>query len=402
MRYDDDGLVKRTPLLLAGALAFGLVAALPAPGAAQEGVDARWLPLVGCWESAEAESEALLCVRGAEEETGVEMLTVVDGEVVSRHAFRADGVPVESEREGCTGVEEATFSRDGHRVFLTSEHVCDGGLHRSSTGIMTLVDPTWLVDVEVVEVEGESAAWVRHYRMATDRRAEAAGFPGLAAGSRLAASTARLAAARAPDVDDVIEASRHVAPEAVRTWVVQLDERFDLDAEELIRMDDAGVPGEVIDVVVAVTYPEEFDVGQRGEPTEEADRYAEAYRPYRGGGYYGGSAYFGYDPFYYSGFYPRSRFGHFGHVGGFGRFGPTVVVVDRRGGGGVLGRVINGRGYSSGRGSASDGSDRSSRGSSVRRGSGSTRSSGAAKAGSSKSESKRKAKRRGGGGGGLD
>jgi hypothetical protein len=344
-----------TRIGLAGAAASVLAAALllPVDGAraqAQDGVDARWLPWLGCWTETGG-GEELLCIRpasGAAGAGGIELVAVREGEVAETSRLRADGVARETTREGCTGTERAAFSSDGHRVYLRSDFVCEGEVDREGTGLIAMVSPSEWIRVETVEVAGETAAVTRRYGEATAAATEGTGLEDATAGREMAVRSARRAAASRPSVEDLVEASEQVDPEAVRTWVAEQDRPLEVDAVKLARLADAGVPEEVIDVVVAVSFPERFalDRDARGRRTGGA---GPAYRG-RFGSPYGGRGTFYRDPF----FYGYTPFGY-----GYGRYGwwygshrPTVVIVTPRGDDGGGGRVVNGRGYTRGNSSA--------------------------------------------------
>lgn len=334
----------RTGIVGAAAAALAAALLLPTHGAlAQEDVDARWLPWLGCWTEVGAGGE-LLCVRPASAGGGVELITVREGDVADSELLRADGVARETTREGCTGTERAEFSSDGHRVYLRSEFVCEGGVEREGTGLVAMVTPSEWIRVESVEVAGETGAVTRRYREAAGAAAEGAGLEDVTAGREMAVASARRAAASRPSVQDLVEASGRLDSEAVRTWVAERDRPLDVDAGKLARLADAGVPEEVIDVVVAVSFPEKFalDRDARGGDVGGA---GPAYRG-RFGSPFHGRGYYYRDPF----FYGYSPFGY-----GFGRYGwwygshrPTVVVVTPRGDDGGGGRVVNERGYTRG------------------------------------------------------
>jgi len=316
-------------------LATTLLALTAQSAAAQSGAtDPRWLAFTGCWEpvgdtTAREEASALLCFRPQAEGEGMDMLSVEGSEIVGQETVRADGQPREADLEGCTGWERGDFSARPGRVFLSSEHVCEGGVARTSTGVFAMVSSNEWVDVKVITADGESLTWVTRYHLARKAEAEAAGLGDLSAGHGMAVRSARVAAAARPSVEDVIEATGYLAPEVVRTWLSERNAPLAVDADGLVQMADAGVPEDVIDMVVAVSYPERFAVDR------ERDRYSQAY----GGGY--GPA-----------FYPTYGFGYpYGYGYGFGGygFGPTVVRVHHGDSGG---RVVKGRGYSRGQGSS--------------------------------------------------
>ena len=112
------------------------------------------------------------------------------------------------------------------------------------------------------------------------------------------------------------------------------------------RLDDAGVADEVIDVVVAVSFPEQFAVDRdaRGRGvggTGPAYRGRLGTRLYGRGYYAPDPFYFGYTPFGYG----YSRLGWW-----YGAHRPTVVIVSPRDDADRGGRVVNERGYTRGAG----------------------------------------------------
>ncbi len=245
-------------------------------------------------------------------------------------------------------------------------------------------------------------AWVKRYEPAPADRVTMAGLgTRVAAGVSRAVETARLAAAAGIQVDDIIEAHAHTAAEAVRAWIVEQGDPLHLDADRLIRLADAGVPSDVIDVAVAVSFPDRFAVGRQpaadgGHPDHGWGRMGAwpLWSPY--GGYYDPfwnryDRWYGYTGYGYTG-YGHNRYGYTG-------YGPSVVVVRPVNPTSVAssgGRMVRGRGYvpagGSSRGTASPRPSVRTRGpsnASSARGSTST---------STSSSSKGKAKRRGSGG----
>jgi hypothetical protein len=357
------------------------------------------LPWLGCWEAAEAGEEVpLLCVRPDAGGEGVEFITWADGEITSRETIRADGVPRNAEREGCQGLEEARFSQDGHRVYFSSEYVCEGGVERNTSGILAMVNPMEWVDIKSVD----GSPWALRYRLARAGRLEEVGMENVVASRAARVKGARIAASAPLTEEDIIEAAAEVEGEAVQALVVEQGDPFAVNADMLIRLDDAGVPAGVIDLVVAISHPDRFAVKAGPVPVEEhaqGDEWGPRRRIYMGGYYdpwYGPSR-FGYSPFHY-GYSPFGYgLGYYGSYGyGYGYYRPAPVTVTPRTGG----RMVKGRGYRSG-GSGSGYTGRSARprgGSSVGSTGGSrSPTSGGVRSGGTRTG--RTAKPRGGGGG---
>ena len=369
-----------------GLLAGAVVMAIAQPAATQDrAYDARWLPWLGCWEpvaGSAADDAPMMCLRPVRGGEGVEMLTVAGGEIVAQETIRADGINRRTSREGCDGREQTAFSEDGHRVYLSAEFVCEGGVERTSAGLMSMVSPYEWLDVRTVAVAGESVPWVLRYQLAAREAVEAVGLEGIAADRMMAQQAARIAASADLTVEDIVDASTRMDAKAVEAWVVERGDQFDLDADELLVMAEAGVPESVIDMMVAVSYPEHFvvDGGMEGSAELAESDYARDRRYGRAGraGYGYGRYYdqFHYDPFFLSpfyspyagyGYYSPSRYGFWYGLGyggygfGYGAYGtyrPTIVVVGRRQDEGRSSpRAVRGRGYTRGSGGGSSSSD---------------------------------------------
>jgi len=200
----------------------------------------------------------------------------------------------------------------------------------------------------------------------------------------LAARTARTAAASRLEIDDVIEAVRAVDAAAVEALLLESEASFAIDAGVLIALADAKVPGEVIDLMLALSFPDYFVVNE--DPVAQLGPVAYGYPV----GFYGywspAFAPFGwsyYYPWYPVGRppvgYPRvRRYG--GRVvqgrgyarvaenpeapqGGFGSFlrnGGSSTASSARGGKVTSGGTVSGKGSMTQSGSAGTGSSKSS------------------------------------------
>lgn len=393
-------------LVTAGATVVALALAAPAIHAQQ--TDSRWVAWLGCWQARELTADRAgeqLCIVPTSAFDGVEMATVRGGEVVARETVIANGERIARTKEGCTGWESARFSEDAHRVYFRSEYQCEGGTTRVSTGLLSFSSPAEWLDVQVVNVGDENAARVLSYRPVRPSTLLPAEIESALQGRDLAVSSARTALASAISVDEVIEASERVGPDAVMAWIAERGQPFALDGDALRRMSDANVSPDVVDMVVAVSYPDVFQVDRTTLENERRpqDRSAEdyAYPGYRDP--YG--RYVGWDPFYRFGLYSSSYYySPYGVGTRYGwRYGyrPVIVVIDDDGFGNDSrrpGRVVRGRGYTRDPAGSSSGSASGST-SSVGRATTSGGSS-AGSSGSSGSSTTRRAKARTGGGGG--
>jgi hypothetical protein len=137
-------------------------------------------------------------------------------------------------------------------------------------------------------------------------------------------------------IEDVKEAVNKVAPEALQAAIYELKGGFDLTGERLIELDRAGVPDQIIDLMVAQSFPKRFVVERNTS----------------GGGGWGSSGFdsmwpYYSDPFFYTSYYAPFGYRYWGSYDPYYFQGPGFVVVNppteiQPSG---QGRVIDGRGY---------------------------------------------------------
>jgi hypothetical protein len=118
-------------------------------------------------------------------------------------------------------------------------------------------DGRWL-DIQVAQVAGENRVRVKQYvRAAGDPP------PSLIDEGFRAPAPAPIQAVRVT-AEDIVEAHRAIGAQAVEAWLAEADVAVPLDKRALVRLADAKVPARVIDLLVALAYPEHFEVHRRG------------------------------------------------------------------------------------------------------------------------------------------
>ena len=334
----------------------GLTLLLPEAGGAWQAVptaereaglqDARWSAFVGCWEPLtvdETSGEGILCVRPAGE--GVEMFTISDGEILTSDFLIADGAARPIRAEGCAGDESLAFSDDGRRVFTRTAYTCEG-VEQVGTGVLAHVSANQWVDARAIEVDGERTSWVQRYRLVGVDRATEEGVTDPGFRMETASRAARYVAHRGVGFTEVEEAAGAVDAGAVEAWLANRPEGFTPTAEDLEALADAGVPESVIDVVVAKSFPETFQVNPEGAAAERAPlREEQVYRGARrpivlGLGMRLRTLGYGYGYVPAPAFFYGSGYGYPGYWG----YRPGRVIIERRAPE-PQGRIIRGRGY---------------------------------------------------------
>ena len=330
-----------------GAAAALVISAVPA--SAQESGWAAWQ---GCWQPTgeDAPLSQVVCVTPAAEPMSVRVVTLDGGTRAGETLLRADGVARAVDEGGCTGSETATFSADRRRVYTRAELDCDG-VRRISTGILALVTEVEWIDVQAVTVGEQHATRIMRYRPAAVPASIAAE---LGADRGLSVEAARIHAAAPLTVEQVAEASRNVATPVVEALLAARRHGYDLNPRTLVQLRDANVPGSTIDVMVALSYPERFQVQERTNvrdaedlsPRERSAFMGECYDPYWTTRRYRNSCFDRYGAMYgYDSYRSRSAYSPWGYDPyGWNYRDPIVVVVvpsETDGGG----NIVKGRGY---------------------------------------------------------
>jgi hypothetical protein len=309
--------------------------------------DARWAPWLGCWEQVSelvrempgpvpdiSRTEPLpapaaaprVCVERAGDVAVTVTTTVPDREPVVQ-TLRPDGTTQPIAEGECRGTETTEWSASGQRLFARAEVSCADGSARTISGLALITpDATWL-DIRSFRLGDVPTTRVSRYRRVPDAllRLPPMGTPPLT-------------------LTEVKEAQGKVSVAVLEAAIAETNPRLRVRANTLVDLADAGVSPGVIDLIVALAYPEHFVVERR------ATIAAVAPTP---------TGPFGVDDWYYSRFYyPAYYYSPFGYsyIGrydpflfGYGRpYSNGVPVVDG-GPGGITPsgttRAINGLGY---------------------------------------------------------
>jgi hypothetical protein len=242
-------------------------------GAAPASADTRWTPWLGCWElvddrfdgdSPAADEDdgvarpspgARVCIAPSGFSAGVVRRTLVDGRTVVEERVAADGQSRSFGVPACTGTERAEWSATGLRLLTTAEMRCEGQPRWRASGISLIVPgPRWM-DVQLIEEAGRRSVRVRRYRPASSEAAPRDPAPSAAGdepGRR--AATAPLA------LSEVAELTAKVPMEVLQAVLLEARPTFALTANRLVELRRADVPPAVIDLMVALSFPQHFAV----------------------------------------------------------------------------------------------------------------------------------------------
>lgn len=381
-------------LVLISALG-GLLCATPSRALVQptaDSADSPWLPWLGCWQlvadvvklpavlqgPGEKEyrvpDEQLVCVTpGADGEA--KLSTYADGELLLEETLYADGLRRPFTVSECRGHQVTEWSGNQALLFLRSEMSCENGKQQSFTGVSFFRRWNTWVDIQALDNGTGREVVIRRYRPASSEAVSKLGFEDLSPETATAVTTARAAISRPLTIDDLAEASDKIDSAALEAALMESGSSFDLNSKSLVQLADAGISPNTIDLMLALAYPEHFEVSR-----ETQDR-----------SYGGGGADLGYSYNYWNAFY-FAPFGYYYWYTPYRTFyvrRPVVIPGEGISGG----RLVKGRGYTrvgrttggavSGGSVYRRGSSSTSKGSSS--GSGSASSKGYSKGGSSSS-----------------
>lgn len=309
-------------------------------------IDSRWLPWIGSWRLVSDEVDAsddkpggafVLRVSPGDDRNTVNMKTFRDGAILFDDSIVTDGLSQQLKEKECSGWYQYSWSQTGKRLFFESKSSCPGQPPQEISGLSIINKSGEWLDVQLLQRDEDRIITIRRYSPVPDDATDAE----KPTNGRI--RTARMSAATNFSIDEIVELSRRVAPEVLEAALVEYYEPFRMDSKTLVYLADSGVPSQIVDLMVALSYPEEFTVERhtlsitpRNDERDEDDlRYV-----YPSYGYY-----YIYDPWFPWHWTPYTYSLYWG--GGWGLwpyyypYYPSGVYRERR----DSGRLIAGRGY---------------------------------------------------------
>lgn len=240
-----------------------------------EATDPRFQPWMGCWTTtagggiqAGAPNKACV-VRSSTVAGSVDVLLYASDSLVSRSALPRPGVETGRSLEDCSGVETAAWASGNTKLVLRADFTCAAGLKRTETGLMSMTpEGNWL-QLQHVRVGNSEAT--TSTRFSYDPAATAS--HGTQSGGTASTATARMAVGAPASPEQVLELSQLVPPALTEVWLAETGVMFHLNGKLLADLSRRGMPGSVIDMMVAVSNPDvfavrssEFSGGLMGQP----------------------------------------------------------------------------------------------------------------------------------------
>lgn len=250
----------RTQILVLIALVTLPAAPARAQGAAAGNLDQRWSAWVGCWTPSSrpgADQEAQLCIVPAPDGRGVRMISFDGERELLNERFVADGSSQPLSERACTGERTSRWAAAGSRVFTSSTAKCANEPPIETSRLFALVTGDQWLDIQVSKSGGRE-------QVRTQRFWRSTGPPPTAVANAVAQPTPSRPVIASVTVDDVVEASRYLPSNALEAWLAESSTRVRVDRSALVKLADAKVSTDVIDLMVALAYPQKFEVRRGG------------------------------------------------------------------------------------------------------------------------------------------
>jgi hypothetical protein len=245
-------------------------------------LDARWLPWIGSWHlvtdkinqgESSLKENYLLTISPGSDRNSVTMKGHRDDKVLVEEKLISDGLSHPLDDKKCSGSYTYSWSENGKRLLLKSESNCPGDPPRRISGMSIIdVNRDWL-DIQLLQSGSEKAVSIRKYRnVDRDESIISSRFdPDKVSASRIAASEKF-------SISEIKELSSKVEPEVLEAALLETKTPFPINSKELIGLSDSGVDSRVVDLMVALSFPDKFSIGREVIPMEQVTAPQTLYR----------------------------------------------------------------------------------------------------------------------------
>jgi hypothetical protein len=324
-----------------------------------EKLDTRLLPWIGSWhlltsgastDQNELVQEFLLTISPGDSENSLTMKGYRDGKLSAEEKIIVDGLRHQTADEKCTGWYQYSWSENGKRLLFNSESNCPGDPPRKVSGMSIFDEKGEWLDIQLLHNGEDLVTNTRKYRNVDSDSV----IPGASKVNRISAT--RSASVKSLTTEEIIELSGKVESEVLEAALLETGKPFPLNSKKVAELADQKVPSRVIDIMVALSFPDKFNL--KGKVISQSQTQGTEIKPY----YYFPGPYnyctrnYRYFPWHWAPYdcYPYG-YSYLGWYSGYGWYYPLWTwppyYYDGGGGGGggaEHGRLINGQGYTRG------------------------------------------------------
>lgn len=318
-----------------------------------EKLDSRLLPWIGSWRllSSEANTdqnemvqEFLLTISPGDSENSLTMKGYRDGKLSADEKIIVDGLRHQTTDDKCTGWYQYSWSENGRRLLFSSESNCPGDPPHKISGMSIFDEKGRWLDIQLLHNGEDIVTNIRKYRNVDNDSVT----PGANALNRI--SSARGASGRSFSIEEIVELSGKVEPELLEAALLETGKPLPINSKKVVELADQKVPSRVIDLMVAISFPDKFKIhGRAISLGRETEILQQRYFP---GTYHYCSDNYMYFPWHWAPYVCMPYgYSYLGWDTGYGWYYPLWTwppyYTDGGGGSGRAehGRLINGQGY---------------------------------------------------------
>ena len=233
-------------------------------GAESEFVSAPW---VGIWTIADDQQgnratnpsqKGTVEIRPTTDGKGLEISRKASNQPDVQEVLVPDGTRRPVNAQNCSGWQSARLVPEAGLIIGSSEMSCKdtGSFATSSLKMITATDT--MVDILALKTAGQTRLAVRHLMYERDLTSTGDSQTGWAA------VAARTALSAPWNLSTIIHLSRTIDTQLVQATLVEKKARLTLTPSSLKEMKTAKLPKEIIDLLVALAFPDEFHIQKNG------------------------------------------------------------------------------------------------------------------------------------------
>jgi len=292
-----------------------LVLVFTAPTLAQtNSSDSPLLPWTGVWaltDSGSATSDpaqrSTVEIGPTSDSKGLEITRHSPNQPDVSEVLIPDGARRSISTQNCTGWQSATWIAEAGLILQSSEVSCKDTGSFATSSVKMMVDPDQMAEILSVKAVGQHRVAVRRLTF-EHNLASAADLPPAWIGT-----SARTALSAPWSLGTIIQLSKSIDTQLLEAAMIEKKLRPSLNSQSLRLLKAANTPKEIIDLTVALAYPDQFHIEKNGQVVlrpwldsstsgAAASSYAPGFLTYYPGAFYScysHSGYLGYSGFAY-------------------------------------------------------------------------------------------------------
>ena len=308
--------MKTTKQLLLGLLLLALPALLfagspEAAGAAAPG-DSSLAPWIGVWTpladrpdnpASDANSQAIVEIRPTADGKGLAISRKTPQQPEVKETLILDGSKQPVDAKDCSGWQSSKWVPEIAAIIGSSEVTCKDSGSFSTTSLKMMLAADQMVDIFGIKTGDQTRLATRRLRFSSDLPSAGSSRSGPAG------IAARMAASAPWKLEGILNLSGTVGVPILQAALVEKNVQLNMNAKSLKKMQAAGLPKEIVDLLVALAYPREFYVQTDGRVKLQS--VSDSTAGLSGSSYFPSSYYYSspYSYYYYDNwFYYRSPF----------------------------------------------------------------------------------------------